>query len=78
MFYLAHLEMSHYRISMKALDWNAFVFYCTSKIIHPCSGIILPFNADDLLRRWSFLECVNYFSFELVGVLRIFQFVWYF
>ena len=24
---------------------------------------------------WSFLECINYFSFELVGVFRIFQFV---
>ena len=57
MFYLAHLEMSHYRVSVKDFRWECFCFLLSfiSKIIHPCSVITLPFNSDGLLRRNSLL-----------------------
>ena len=54
---------------------------CIPKIIHICSVITPAFNS--LIQMiscsevvcWSFLECINYFSFELVGAFRIVQFV---
>ena len=60
------------------LECLCFLFSCIFKNIYPCSVITLPFNSDGPLRQNSslvFLECINYFSFELVGVFRIFQFV---
>ena len=60
------------------LECFCFLLSCISKISCPCSVITPPFNSDGLLRRilrWSFCECMNYFSFELVGAFRIFQFV---
>ena len=81
-FYLVHLGMSHYIVSVKDFRQESFCFLlsCISKIIYPRSVITLPFNSDGRVSLaeipcWSFLECINYFSFELVGVFRIFQFV---
>ena len=42
------------------LECFCFLLSCISKLIYPC---------------WPFLDCINYFSFELVDVFRIFQFV---
>ena len=54
------------------LDSFCFLLFCISKLIHPCSVVTLQFNSDGLLLRnyllLFFLECINYFSFELVGV----------
>ena len=46
--YLAHLEMSHYRVSVKDFRLECFCFLLSyiSKIVHPCSVITLPFNSD--------------------------------
>ena len=52
MFYVAHFEMSHYRVSVKDFRLECFciLLYCISKVIHSCSVISLLFNSDDHLR----------------------------
>ena len=56
------------------LDWDAFVFYCLVYL----KLFTLPLNSEVSCAKivcWSFLECISYFSLELVGMFRIFQFV---
>ena len=69
--------MSHYIVSVKdfRLECFSFLLSCISKIIYPSSVIIVRLNSDVSFAKipcLSFLECINYFSFELVGMFRLF------
>ena len=76
--YLAHLEMIHYRVSVKDFRLECFCFLlpCIFKIIHLCSVITLPVNSDGFLCRnlcWSFLNAsiislLNWWVFQFVSV----------
>ena len=82
-FVLASVYCFHYLFSPfeDRLECSCFLLSCIYKTIHTCSVITPAFNSliqmvsfSDIV-CCSFLECINHFSFELVGVFRVVQFV---